>query len=195
VVVAVNGKAVGIMALADQLKPDAKETVAQLRQLGLEPALITGDNARTAQVIADEVGFHSVMAGVLPGQKATEVRRLQEQGARVAMVGDGVNDAPALMQADVGIAIGSGTDIAVESADVILVGERLWALVEARELARRSYQLTVTNVGLALAFNGIGVLASMTGLVEPIWAMIAMAVSVSVVLVNSFAGRLLTGRH
>lgn len=195
VVVAVNGKAVGIMALADQLKPDAKETVAQLRRLGLEPALITGDNARTAQVIADEVGIHSVMAGVLPGQKATEVRRLQEQGTRVAMVGDGVNDAPALMQADVGIAIGSGTDIAVESADVILVGERLWALVEAHELARRSYQLTVTNVGLALAFNGIGVLASMTGLVEPIWAMIAMAVSVSVVLVNSFAGRLLTGRH
>ena len=195
VFVAVDGKAVGILALADQLKPDAKEAVAQLRRLGLAPVLITGDNARSAQAIANEVGIDSVMAEVLPGQKAAEVRRLQQQGTRVAMVGDGVNDAPALMQADVGIAIGAGTDIAVESADVVLVGDRLLALAEARELARRSYQLTVTNVGLALAFNGIGVLASMTGLVEPIWAMIAMAVSVSVVLANSFAGRLLSARH
>lgn len=195
VFVAIDGKAVGLLALADQLKLDAKETVAQLRRLGLEPVLITGDNACTAQVIADEVGIHSVMAEVLPGHKAAEVRRLQEQGTIIAMVGDGINDAPALMQADVGIAIGTGTDIAVESADVVLVGERLWALVEARELAHRSYQLTVTNVGLALAFNGIGVLASMTGLVEPVWAMIAMAISVSVVLANSFAGRLISGRH
>lgn len=191
VFVAVDGKAVGLLALADKLKPDAKETVAQLRRLGLQPVLITGDNARTAQAVADEVGIQSVMAEVLPGEKAAEVRRLQEKGARVAMVGDGINDAPALMQADVGIAMGAGTDIAIESADVVLVGERLWALVEARGLARRSYQLTLTNVGLALTFNGIGVIASITGVVQPVWAMVAMAFSVSVVLINSFGGRLL----
>jgi heavy metal translocating P-type ATPase len=195
VLVAVDGKAVGVLALADRLKPDAKETVEQLRRLGLQPMLITGDHARTAQAVAAEVGIQSVLAEVLPGQKAAEVRRLQEQGTRVAMVGDGINDAPALMQADVGIAIGAGTDIAVEAADVVLVGERLGALAEARELARHSYQLTAANVGLALTFNGLGVLAAVTGVVQPVWAMVAMAVSVSVVLVNSFAGRLLPGRR
>lgn len=190
VFVAVAGKAVGLLALADNIKPDAKKTIEQLRRLGLQPVLITGDNARTAQAVANEIGIQSVMAEVLPGQKADEVRRLQEQGTRVAMVGDGINDAPALMQADVGIAVGAGTDIAIESADVVLVGERLWALAEARDLARRSYQLTVTNVTLALTFNGIGVLAAVAGIVQPVWAMVAMAFSVSVVLSNSFAGRI-----
>ena len=175
VLVAIVGKAVGVLALADQLKTDAKKTVAQLRRLGLEVVLITRDNARTAQAVAEAVGIETVMADVLTGQRAAEVRRLQAAGAKVAMVGDGINDAPALMQADVGIAIGSGTDIAVESRDVVLVGERLWPLREARDLSHRSYRLTVTNVVLALAFNGLGVLASITGLVQPMWAMIAMA--------------------
>jgi heavy metal translocating P-type ATPase len=190
VFVALNGKAVGLLALADQPKPDAKETIKELRRLGLQPVLITGDNKRTAQAVAEELGIPSVMADVLPGQKADEVRRLQGQGVRVAMVGDGMNDAPALMQADVGIAVGAGTDIAIESADVVLIGERLWTLAEARDLAQRSYQLTLTNVILALTFNSIGVLAALTGLVQPVWAMVAMAVSVSIVLLNSFVGRL-----
>jgi Cu+-exporting ATPase len=128
---------------------------------------------------------------VLPGQKAQEVRQLQAQGTKVAMVGDGINDAPALMQADVGIAIGAGTDIAIETADVVLVNEQLRTIVAARDLTRRSYHLTATNVVLALTFNGIGVLAAVTGLVYPVWAMLAMALSVSLVLANSFIGNLL----
>jgi heavy metal translocating P-type ATPase len=190
VLVAADGRAVALVALADRLKPDARLTIEQLRRLGLQPVLLTGDNRRTAEAVAREVGIEHVMAEVLPGQKAEEVRRYQQQGHKVAMVGDGINDAPALMQADVGIAMGAGTDIAIDAADIVLVGQRLDALVEARELARRSYRLTATNVSLALGFNGVGVLAAVTGVVPPVWAMLAMAVSVSVVLANSFAGRL-----
>jgi Cu+-exporting ATPase len=191
VAAAVDRRPVGVLALADRLKPDAPAAVAQLRAQGLTPVLLTGDNWRTARAVAVAVGIDHVLAEVLPGEKADEVQRLQRQGQKVAMVGDGINDAPALMQADVGIAIGAGTDIALEAADVVLVSERLATIAEARELARRSYRLTATNVGLALTFNGIGVLAAVTGLVEPVWAMVAMAVSISVVLTNSFAGRLL----
>lgn len=188
---ALDGQAAGVLALADRVKPDAREAVERIQRLGVRPVLLTGDNERSARAVAEAVGIEEVRAEVLPGDKAAEVRRLQALGQRVAMVGDGINDAPALMQADVGVAIGSGTDITLEAADVVLVSERLATLVEARELARRSYRLTATNVALALAFNGIGVLAAITGLVTPVWAMAAMAVSVSVVLANSFAGRLL----
>jgi heavy metal translocating P-type ATPase len=194
VLVAVDGQARGVLALADQPKPDAGEAIGRLRRMGLTPILLTGDNWRTARAVAASLGIEQVKAEVLPGEKADEVRRLQGKGAKVAMVGDGINDAPALMQADVGIAIGAGTDIALEAADVVLVSDRSEALVEARDLARRSYRLTGTNVALALSFNGIGVLAAITGLVEPLWAMVAMAFSVSVVLGNSFAGRLLPTR-
>lgn len=194
VLVAVDGEAVGVLVLADQLKEGARETIAQLQQAGLDVLLITGDNRQTAQAVAQAVGIRQVLAEVLPGVKAAEIRRLQAQGKRVAMVGDGINDAPALMQADVGIAIGAGADIAIDAADVVLVGERLETIVAVRELARRSYRLTATNVGLALSFNGIGVAAAISGLVHPVWAMLAMAASVSVVLLNSFAGSLLPRR-
>jgi heavy metal translocating P-type ATPase len=192
VLVAIDRRAVGVLALADRLKPDAQATVEQLKHMGLQLVLLTGDHERTARAVAAALGIDEVLAGVLPGEKAQVIRQMQAQGRRVAMVGDGINDAPALMQADVGIAIGAGSDITIEAADVVLVGERLGAVVEAIELARRSYRLTVTNVVLALSFNGIGVLAAMTGRVAPVWAMLAMAVSVSVVLGNSFAGRLLS---
>ncbi len=186
-----NGTLTGLIALADTLKEDAVEAIARLKDAGLEPVMITGDNARTAQAVAAEVGISEVMAQVLPDQKAEQVRTLQKEGYRVAMVGDGINDAAALMQADVGIAIGAGTDIAIESSDVILVGNRLGGVVDAYHIARNSYRKTVQNLSLAFAFNGLGIPLAATGLVHPVWAMVAMAASVSAVLLNSFGGRLL----
>jgi heavy metal translocating P-type ATPase len=194
VAVAENQRAVGLIALADRVKPDAAEAVRRFREAGIEPVMITGDNERTANAVAQQVGITDVMAQVLPQDKAARVRELQRQGKRVAMIGDGINDAPALMQADVGLAIGAGTDIAIESADVVLVGERLTAAVDAYHIARRTYGKTVQNLSLAFSFNGIGVPLATTGLVMPVWAMIAMAASVTTVLLNSFWGRLVPQR-
>ncbi len=187
VLVAVEGRARGILAIADRTKPDAAPAIERLRLMGRQIVLLTGDHERTARAIASALGIQTVHAEVLPGEKAEVIRRLQAQGHRVAMVGDGINDAPALMQADVGIALGAGPDITLESADVVLVGQRLTLVADAIDLARRSYRLTVANVVLALGFNGLGVLAAQTGLVAPVWAMLAMAASVSLVLANSFA--------
>ncbi|MFZ1061058.1 MAG: HAD-IC family P-type ATPase, partial [Candidatus Rokuibacteriota bacterium] len=172
------------------VKADAAEAVARFQAAGIEPVMITGDNERTARAVAEQVGIREVLAQVLPQDKAARVRELQRQGKRVAMIGDGINDAPALMQADVGIAIGAGSDIAIESADVVLVGEHLTAAVDAYHIARRTYGKTVQNLSLAFSFNGIGVPLATTGLVMPVWAMIAMAASVTTVLLNSFWGRL-----
>jgi len=191
VVLAVDGNAAGVVAIADQIKADAQEAIARMKAAGLEPVMLTGDNARTARAVAERVGIAEYRAEVLPPDKAGVVRDLQRQGYRVAMVGDGMNDAPALMQADVGIAIGAGTDIAIESADVVLIGERLGGAVDAYYIGKASYRKTVQNLSLALAFNGIGVPLAVTSLVPPVWAMVAMLLSVSTVLTNSFAGRLL----
>jgi len=182
---------IGLIAIADAVKTDAAEAIRRLRTAGMEPVMLTGDNAHTARAVAEAVGIKEVHAGVLPGEKAAKVRSLQSEGYRVAMVGDGINDAPALMQADVGIAIGAGTDIAIEAADVVLVGERLTAVADAYHIGRASYKKTVQNLWLAFAFNGIGVPVAVTGLVPPVWAMIAMVASVSTVLLNSFGGRLI----
>jgi len=146
VVLAVEGKPAALIAIADRIKDDAKEAVERLRTAGLEPLMLTGDNECTAKTVAALVGIDEYRAEVLPQDKAKAVRDLQQEGHRVAMVGDGINDAPALMQSDLGIAIGAGTDIAVEAADIVLTGDRLGTLVEARELAGRSYRLTFTNV-------------------------------------------------
>ncbi len=195
-----DGVLVGLIALADVPKPDAAEAVAHLRALGIRSVMVTGDRETPARAVADALGIQEVIAQVLPEEKAQVVRRLQRSqgpgpGERVAFVGDGINDGPALMQADVGIAIGSGTDIAIESADVVLMGERLMAVVEAYQISRRAYRKTVQNLVLAFSFNGIGVPLATTGLVHPVWAMVAMAASVSAVLLNSFGGRLLPGRR
>ncbi|HWP34112.1 MAG TPA: cation-translocating P-type ATPase [Thermodesulfobacteriota bacterium] len=188
IAVARNGRALGVLALGDALRPDAARTVAALRRAGLEPVLLTGDNERAARRIAREVGIGEVYAGVLPDGKAEVVRRLQANG-RVAMVGDGINDAPALMQADVGIAMGGGTDIAIESADIIVLSNRLEALLVAREISRRSYRKMLQNVTLAFLFNGIGIPVAATGLIYPVWAMVAMVVSVTAIFFNSLWGR------
>jgi heavy metal translocating P-type ATPase len=193
--IASDGQPLGLIAIADTLKEDAREAVERMKAAGMVPVMLTGDNWRTARAVAAEVGIEEVLAEVLPDQKAARVRELQGQGHRVAMVGDGINDAPALMQADVGVAIGAGTDIAIESSDVILIGERLGSVVDAYHIAGGSYRKTVQNLSLAFAFNGIGVPAAATGLVHPVWAMIAMLASVSTVLLNSFGGRLLPKRE
>jgi P-type Cu+ transporter len=194
VALAVDRKLAALFAVADRLKADAIDAIKRLRDAGLDPVMLTGDNARTARAVAERVGITAYRAEVLPGEKAAAVRDLQRQGYRVAMVGDGINDAPALMQADVGIAIGAGTDIAIESADVVLIGERLDAAVDAYYIGKASYRKTVQNLALAFAFNGIGVPLATTGLVHPVWAMAAMAASVTAVLMNSFAGKLLPRR-
>jgi len=191
VVVAANGALLGLVAIADQLKDDATEAVARMKRAGLTPVLLTGDNERTARAVAQDVGIDEVFANVMPDQKAEKVRELQDAGHRVAMVGDGINDAPALMQSDVGIAIGAGTDIAIDSSDVVLIGERLGGVVDAFHIGANSYRKTKQNLAIAFAFNGVGVPAAATGLVHPIFAMIAMLASVTAVLANSFGGKVL----
>ncbi|MBN8901435.1 MAG: copper-translocating P-type ATPase [Rhodospirillales bacterium 69-11] len=187
IAVARDGRALGVVALGDTLRPDARSTVMALRNAGLKTILVTGDNERAAQRVADELGVDRVHAGVLPQDKAGIVRELQAD-ARVAMVGDGINDAPALMQADIGIAMGGGTDIAIEAADIIILSNRLAALPEAREISGRSYRKMVQNVTLAFLFNGAGIPLAATGLIHPVWAMVAMAVSVTAIFFNSLWG-------
>lgn len=187
IAVARDGRTLGIVALGDALRPDAVSTVAALRKAGLGTILVTGDNERAAQRVGRDVGIDEIHAGVLPQDKARMVRELQING-RVAMVGDGINDAPALMQADIGIAMGSGTDIAIESADIIILSNRLDALPVARDISRRSYSKMVQNVALAFLFNGLGIPLAATGLIHPVWAMVAMAVSVTAIFVNSLWG-------
>jgi heavy metal translocating P-type ATPase len=188
IAVARDGVALGIVALGDALRSDAVPAVAALRKAGLKTILVTGDNARAANHVAREVGVDEVHAEVLPQDKATIVRELQATQARIAMVGDGINDAPALMQADIGIAMGGGTDIAIEAADIIILSNRLSALPIARDISRRSYTKMVQNVALAFLFNGLGIPLAATGLIHPVWAMVAMAVSVTAIFVNSLWG-------
>ena len=189
IAVGLDGRALGAIALADALRHDAVESIDALHQAGLRTVLLTGDNLPAAQRLARELGIDVVHAGVLPAGKAEVVRDLQSQSRKVAMVGDGINDAPALMQADVGIAMGGGTDIAIESADIIILSNRLNALPLARDVSRRSYAKMLQNVTLAFLFNGIGIPLAATGLIHPIWAMTAMALSVTAIFLNSLWGR------
>jgi Cu+-exporting ATPase len=188
-----GGELVGLIGIGDEIKADAAATVRRMKDAGITPMMLTGDNERTAQAVAEEVGIDRVMADVLPDEKREEIGHLQEAGHRVAMVGDGINDAPALTQADIGIAIGAGTDIAIEAADIVLMGDRLGGVMDAYEIGNESYRKTRQNLATAFAFNGVGVAAATTGLVHPVFAMLAMVLSVSAVLANSFAGQLLAG--
>ncbi len=189
IAVGCDGVALGVIALSDAMRADAVDAIKALQAAGLRTVLLTGDNLPAAQRLAREVGIDEVHADVLPAGKAEFVRQLQARSLRVAMVGDGINDAPALMQADVGIAMGGGTDIAIESADIIVLSNRLGALAQAREISRRSYAKMLQNVMLAFLFNGIGIPLAATGLIHPIWAMTAMAVSVTAIFINSLWGR------
>ncbi len=168
----------------DDFQADTVDTVARLHERGIRTAMFTGDNERTARHIVRQAGIDDVYAGVLPDQKAEQLRRMQ-RGARIAMVGDGINDAPALMQADVGIAMGSGTDIAIDAADIIILNGQVGAVITAWEISRWGYRKMLQNVSLAFAFNGIGIPLAATGLIYPVWAMVAMAASVTAIVVNS----------
>jgi len=192
VVLAFAGRLLALIAVADVLKPDAAATIRRLREMGLAVAMLSGDNRRTAEAIAREAGIERVLAEVLPADKAGEIKRLQEGGHRVAMVGDGINDAPALTQADVGIVMGSGTDVAIEAADVTLMRSDVAGVVVALELSRRTIQIVKQNLGWAFGYNillipvAAGVLYPLAGvLLSPILAGAAMAFSSVSVVTNS----------
>jgi Cu+-exporting ATPase len=180
-----DGAARAVFVVADTIKPSSAEAIGELKRLGLRPVLLTGDNEQTARAVAAEVGIDDVIADVLPADKAAIVWRLQEEGAVVAMVGDGVNDAPALAQADLGLAIGTGTDVAIEASDLTLVSGDLRAAGDAIRLSRRTLATIKGNLFWAFAYNVAALPLAASGYLNPLIAGGAMAFSSVFVVSNS----------
>ncbi|WP_330999886.1 heavy metal translocating P-type ATPase [Archaeoglobus neptunius] len=192
VILSLNGSVAGVIGIADTLKDDAAEVVEELHRMGKKVAMITGDNRRTAEAIARQLGIDHVLSEVLPHEKAEEIKRLQQDGEIVAFVGDGINDAPALAQADLGIAIGSGTDVAIESGDIVLIREDLKDVVAAIQLSEKTLGKIKQNIFWALIYNAVlipmaaGLLYPLYGILfRPEWAGFAMAMSSVSVVTNS----------
>ena len=184
-----DGRSRGILVVADAVKPTSAQAVRELRGLGLTPILLTGDNPTVARSVADEVGIDegpdTVITGVMPANKVDVIKRLQAQGRVVAMVGDGINDAPALAQADLGLAMGTGTDVAIESSDLTLVRGDLRVAADAIRLARRTLAIIKGNLFWAFAYNVAALPLAAAGLLNPMLAGAAMAFSSVFVVSNS----------
>ncbi|MDZ7658267.1 heavy metal translocating P-type ATPase [Fodinibius sp.] len=185
VLVGIDGVLVGLIAIADPIKEDSKAAISAIKQMGFTPVMITGDNERTARAVASEVGIEQVIAGVLPDQKSDEIKRLQSNGNKVIMVGDGINDAPALTQADVGIAIGTGTDVAIESGDIVLVKGELQSVVQAIKLSEATFKKIKQNLFWAFFYNVVMIPLAIMGMMHPVLAEAAMAFSSINVVFNS----------